>query len=231
MGEHVAVPIQELIEMLGLPADATREQIAAAMDEITAEGEALELERQFEAEDVRIVAAAMYDAKIPVARGEVWLNALKLDRVTNRALIASLAAGIPTEASSRAARALLTTRSSRASASPASADADLRPARIVTGKDPEKWTAQDYDEAALFKMGVRGAQLPGSASWYSPSPNQPTLVENGDGTGYWTDPGQEQREASMRQQSLRDQALREQQKERDVQNRAAMIEDKRRAEL
>jgi hypothetical protein len=230
VGEQVAVPIQELIEMLGLPADATYEQIIAAMDEVSAQGEALKAERGLEAEDVRIVAAAIRDAKIPIDRHEFWLNALKRDRASNRALIASLGAGIPTEATSRAARALLATRSSRASASPAPADADQRPVRIVTGKDPQTWTAQDHDDAILAKLKTPGVKPPGTVSWYTPSPNQPTLVENGDGTGYWTNPGQQEREASMRAQSLRDQALRDQQKERDKQARAALLENKRKWE-
>jgi hypothetical protein len=231
MGDKIAVPRQELTEMLGLPADATDEQISAAMDEVAAAGEALQAERQLEAEDVRIVAAAIRDARITAERHETWLNALRLDRASNRALLNSLGAGIPTEATSRAARAFLTARSPRASANPASAVADLHP--VVTTADAMNAGIEADPEfhRALWNMGVRsGLSKPPEQITYWSDPNAPQLVTNGDGTGQWVDPGCEQRDASMRQQLLREKALREQQEERDKQSRAALIEDRRKWE-
>jgi hypothetical protein len=88
--------------MVGLPADSDDETLRRAMADLLAAHESREAEaiaasaeQRLQAEDKRIVAAAINDGRLPTDRATFWLDACKRDRAKNRAVISMLAKGLP----------------------------------------------------------------------------------------------------------------------------------------
>jgi hypothetical protein len=98
----IEVPRAEVAKLVGLPADATDEELQKAMAEVAASQKAREAESvaaaaeaREAAQDRRIVAAAVADGRLPASRAEFWCAALKNgNREANRAVVASLAPGL-----------------------------------------------------------------------------------------------------------------------------------------
>ncbi len=175
-------------------------------------------EERLVAEDKRIVAAAINDGRLSLTSRERWLNALKSDRATNRTMLASLAPGLrPTErvvadeeleqmhgqvmarlgiTDSRPSRTVAAA-SPQAPRTPRGASVNMlgmplpgvpAPIRIVRGKPPEQWTAEERSNWFLHRLRGRfrqGVELPpGSEGVYQPSPNDTyEWVETGNGQG------------------------------------------------
>jgi hypothetical protein len=98
----IAVPRAEVAELLGLPADTDDETLRKAMADLVAAHQAREAEaiaaaaeQRLVAEDRRLVIAACNAGKLPANRIDFWCGALQRDRVGNRAILASLAVGLP----------------------------------------------------------------------------------------------------------------------------------------
>jgi hypothetical protein len=98
---EIAVPRAEVAKLVGLPADATDEELQKAMADLLAvqaaqeaESVAAAAEAREVAEDKRIVAAAVADGRLPANRAEFWCAALKNgNREANRAVVGMLTPG------------------------------------------------------------------------------------------------------------------------------------------
>ena len=174
-------------------------------------------EERLVAEDKRIVAAAIDDGRLSLTSRERWLNALESDRATNRTMLASLAPGLrPTEqvvadveleqmhgqamarlgiTDSRPSRTVAAA-SPQAPRTPSGASVHMlgmplpggpAPIRIVRGKPPAQWTAEDDQSGPGSGWGAvsgRAELPPGSEGVYQPSPNDTyEWVETGNGQG------------------------------------------------
>jgi len=98
----VSVPRAEVCELLGVSPDTDDATLQRLLAESSARHQGREeaavaasAEARLQAEDRQIVAAAINDGRIPVARREFWLDALQRDRGGNRVVLASLASGLP----------------------------------------------------------------------------------------------------------------------------------------
>lgn len=90
---------KEIAELVGLSPDASDETIRVAIAEKLASQRSHEdksrRERALAIEDQRLVAAAIADGRVVASRAEHWRHVLATDRDANRALLASLAPGLP----------------------------------------------------------------------------------------------------------------------------------------
>lgn len=101
----VNVPRAELARLVGVSPDVDDATLHAAIEKTIAAQKAREtaaarsgMEQRLEAEDRRIVAAAINDGRLSPGSRERWLKALKTNRGANRSVLASLAPGLrPTE--------------------------------------------------------------------------------------------------------------------------------------
>lgn len=102
----VNVPRAELAALVGLSHDVDDETLNAAIANMVGQRQAREAavarataearaEARLQAEDRQIVAAAINSGKINSSRAQFWVDALKRERPGNRAIIASLASGLP----------------------------------------------------------------------------------------------------------------------------------------
>lgn len=98
----VDVPRAEVLRLLGLPSDASDDQMHAELnrqlDQIERDLDRQRVsaaERLARAEDRRIVHAAFNEGKIGGNKVEFWCDALQRDREGNRAVLAALAPGLP----------------------------------------------------------------------------------------------------------------------------------------
>jgi hypothetical protein len=93
----IQVPRAKLCELAGVPESCSDAQLDAAMDAALSRQQAAvtasAAERHLTNEDKRLVAAAINDGRLPVARQQFWVSALAADRAQNRSLLASLAPG------------------------------------------------------------------------------------------------------------------------------------------
>jgi hypothetical protein len=93
----IRVPRTEVCDLLGLPVDVDEETLQHAIAEAVERQKSREAlsaaEQEARAEDRRLVAAAFNDGRI--VNCDKWINALAADRTANRALMASLAPGLP----------------------------------------------------------------------------------------------------------------------------------------
>jgi hypothetical protein len=93
------VPRAEVVELLGLPADVSDEDLGRALTQaLESAGQAALVsaaEAKARAEDRSIVTAAVNEGRLPATRIAFWLDALSRDRAGCRQVIASLAPGIP----------------------------------------------------------------------------------------------------------------------------------------
>jgi hypothetical protein len=94
----VEVPRAEVVELLGLPADVSDEDLGRALTQaLESAGEAALVsaaEARARAEDRSIVAAAVNDGRLHPTRLAFWLDALQRDRAGCRQVIASLMPGL-----------------------------------------------------------------------------------------------------------------------------------------
>jgi len=97
MADEKAVPRAELAKLLGLPPDSSDAELQKAMADLVAHQKAAEAEsvaapaeQGLQAEDKRIVAAAINAGKLPANRASFWIDACKRDRARNRAVIAMI---------------------------------------------------------------------------------------------------------------------------------------------
>jgi hypothetical protein len=99
--EMIAKPRAEVAKLVGLPADATDEELQEAMSSLLAalaaqeaQAVAAAAEAREVAEDRRIIAAAVADGRLPANRAEFWCTALKNgNRAANRAVVGMLTPG------------------------------------------------------------------------------------------------------------------------------------------
>jgi hypothetical protein len=203
----INVPRAELAALVGLPASATDAELnkaLAALRDAAAAREAQAIaaaaEQQLVAEDRQIVNAAIAAGKIPNTedRRQFWIEACARDRANNRAMIASLAAVLPTvaDAEAEAAHAQVMAslglapkpRSVAASsgfgqqpgeALPAAYGSPEVPVPVLLhkGKDPRDYTREEQYQDFVHKLGI-GRRLgvprpPAADSYYVPSPNDP----------------------------------------------------------
>jgi hypothetical protein len=93
----VEVPRAKVVELLGLPADVSDEDLGRALTQaLESAGEAALVsaaEAGARAEDRSIVTAAVNEGRLPATRIAFWLDALSRDRAGCRSVIASLAPG------------------------------------------------------------------------------------------------------------------------------------------
>jgi hypothetical protein len=102
MADEKAVPRAELAALLGLPPDTDEATLRRAMADLVATHEAREAdaiaaaaEQRLQAEDKRIVAAAINEGKLPKDRFEFWCSALQQDRPKNRSIISVISPARP----------------------------------------------------------------------------------------------------------------------------------------
>lgn len=95
----IQVRRSEVTELLGLPADVDDKTLHAAMEAAVSSQKAREAagaeEQRLRAEDRRLVNAAYNAGKI--VHRDNWIAALAVNRQENRALLASMAPGLPPE--------------------------------------------------------------------------------------------------------------------------------------
>lgn len=212
----VSVPRAELARLVGLPAGVDDETLNEAINAALARTQTVSAaEQRARAEDRAVVLAAVRAGKIHQSRIEFWCAAMKKDRAGNRAVIASLAPGLPHDGRAVVDEELeqihgqvlgrlgITAEPRTVAASTpvsqSSGAVDMlgipipgipAPVRIVRGKDPQTWTEQERSNYFLHQLGGHFRQgvppPPGSEGVYFPSPNDTAeYVENGDGTGQW----------------------------------------------
>jgi hypothetical protein len=208
--EHVAVTREEAIELLealGLPTGGTNEELVREIHKAAARiGAAKEAEKvaaaeaRERAEDKRIVAAAVADARIPESRKQFWIDALGRNRDANRDVVASLTpipafmrpittqrqAGVPTPPQSVAAsgdpfadgreRAVLDSLGLPVADMPA-------PVLMRKGVNVEDYTQEQHFDRFMNMLGGKfkasARPLPQGDSWYLPSPNDTVEFKNG----------------------------------------------------
>lgn len=182
----INVPRVKIVELLGLSPDVDDATLVAALNKAIAQQQAKNAEKQLEAEDRRIVMAAINDGKIGPNRREFWMGALKSNRADNRSILASLTA-VPA--------ALRRTAASANMQNPATVD----PGSDGTWVTDEQLNAYiESDEAmhpAIWAMGKGrggsyGLKEPSpryfvSAAYENPWDPKPKLVDNPDGTATW----------------------------------------------
>jgi hypothetical protein len=92
------VPRAEVVELLGLPADVSDEDLGRALTQALERQGTANLvsaaEAQARAQDRSIVTAAVNDGRLHPTRIAFWLDALQRDRAGCRQVLASLAAGL-----------------------------------------------------------------------------------------------------------------------------------------
>lgn len=215
----ITVPRAELAELVGLPADSDDETLRRAMADLLAAHESREAEaiaasaeQRLQAEDKRIVAAAINDGRLPTDRATFWLDACKRDRVKNRAVISMLAKGLP-PAEKVAADADLQRVHGRVMAGLGVATNPLRsveaasgfgqqpgetlpapyrnrafpaPVVIEKGVSPADWTPKQAQDAMLRRLGPRffpGTEAPPKGDIvYYPSPGDVSRFDEASGT-------------------------------------------------
>lgn len=219
---------EEVAKLLGLDPSVDDATLSRAIDAAVARqaaARAAERERKFEADDKRLVNAAVADGRIAAASKGKWLGYLRADREGTKRVIASLAPGLPPEQSSAAGAAdgvdadaqraydgvmaSLAGLGFKPESKPVQAarpvgqnvgslrDAPTRPDGMVCvrGRPPEQWTAQEQEDAMLWRLGGRfraGLRPPPEAIYYTPNPGGKSTdyVDHGDGTGHWELPDQ-----------------------------------------
>jgi hypothetical protein len=217
----INVPRAEVAALVGLPADSSDELLHKAMADLRAAHEAREAEaiaaaaeQQLVAEDRRIVAAAINAGKFSADRGKFWLDALARDRTGNRAIIASLASGLPTVKKVAADAELQQVHNAVLSrlgipktpqrvkaasgfgAQPGEslpapyAQPDVpAPVVIQRGVDPADWTPRQAQDAMLRRLGRRfwpGTEPPPPGDVvYIPSPKDVSRFD--ESTGQWVE--------------------------------------------
>lgn len=219
MADEIAVPTAKIAELLGLPPDTPESELRQAMADLLAAHEAREAdaiaaaaEQRLQAEDKRIVAAAINDGRLPADRATFWLDACKRDRTTNRAVISMLAKGLPPAAKVAADADLqrvhgkvmaglgLPTnplRSVEAAGgfgqqpgetlpAPYRNPACPAPVVIQKGTSPADWTPKQTQDAMLRRLGPRffpGTEPPPKGDVvYVPSPNDVSAWDEASGT-------------------------------------------------
>jgi hypothetical protein len=214
---------------LGLPATADDETLLRAIDKMIAAREAGKraetvsaAEQSARAEDRRIVVAAHKAGKIPASRIEFWCDAMAKDRAGNRYVLASLAPGLPQlgnqqmqtadDADMANAYAKITgiplARATHASSLPRTAPT----VQTQPAPDDALYTEAAWQMGPLLRAGL---EPPAGNITYFEDPNAPRVVMNADGTGYWVDPMQQQRDSEMAALELQQQARMREQNERE----------------
>jgi len=202
VGEKIDVPRSKVLEVLGLPPnvdDATLKSAleqAIATQELRRSGAArASQEHALEAEDRRIVQAAVDAGKIGPQRAQFWMGALKSDRAANRALLASLAPDLPPQPVHAAAPTTAAPKTPDARTQAAfnqlatEAAAATKPTNfeiLEFGRPPSQWTDTERLDDALHRLtrGHAGHPGPESASGLS-DPNAPRLINDGPDAAHW----------------------------------------------
>lgn len=203
--DSVSVPVAEVRRLLGMPADSTEAAVRAELDKVLA----APAMRQNTQADGAAVAAAIADGRITEGRAAFWMNALLEDPKGARAVLASLAPGVPAAAlprpesdGERVEREVLARLGLKPSPKPVKA-AGPQPVRMPPGApsgsirgggNPADSTRQETDDAHMWALGQRfrgGLEPPKSQGFTYVddfSPNTPTYVRHSDGGGHWEPP-------------------------------------------
>ncbi|WP_156749202.1 hypothetical protein [Mycobacterium sp. 1482292.6] len=214
-----AAELAELARIVGVDPGSDWETIRAAADKLLAEDAARrkaenrsQVEKVLEAEDRRLVAAAVNDGRLTAQSAQSWRDALKRDRPGNRLVLASLAPGIRPDGRIGAAdpdsdledvyNRLMApwlggqTKSVAASQSQLHRPRRAAPSRPANSAEMPARTKADIDADPTYRhvawnLGARfrdGLKPPESTYHGMPAINDdytPELIENGDGTAYW----------------------------------------------
>jgi hypothetical protein len=101
VAEKFTVPRAQVARILGLPSDADDGTLLEKLDalaESTRRSEVVSAaEREARAQDRRLVIAAVNDGRLTAKSIDLWCGAMQKDRAANRAVLASLAPGLPPE--------------------------------------------------------------------------------------------------------------------------------------
>jgi hypothetical protein len=102
MSDEVSFSLDSLAALVGMDPSDGLDAIVGKMNEIIAGHKSVKQreqdakhERRLQDEDKRIVAAAINDGRVAREGKQAWVQALATDRAANRAMLASLASGIP----------------------------------------------------------------------------------------------------------------------------------------
>ncbi|WP_142256613.1 hypothetical protein [Mycobacterium colombiense] len=213
-----AAELAELARIVGVDPASDWETIKAAADKLLAEDAAKrsaqnrsQAEKVLEAEDRRLVAAAVNDGRLTAQSAQSWRAALKRDRPGNRLVLASLAPGIrpdgrigpdPDSDLEDVYNRLMApwlggqTKSVAASRSQSQLPRHTAPWRPsnsaeMTGRSEADIDADPTYRHVAWNLGARfrdGLKPPESTYYGIPAINDdytPELIENGDGTAYW----------------------------------------------
>jgi hypothetical protein len=215
MMSKVSVPRAELAALVGLTADADDETLQKAIDEKLIETNTQRVAAsaaQLEADDRRLVEAAIQQGKFGPSRREHWLHALKQDRDGAKSVIAVLAA-VPQAFTGQPAfdpeiervSAITTGRPYEPAPAPQAAvqAAAAQRAPSQRGTDPVT-SMQELNAAieadpqmhrAVWAIGGPGFGLKKPAEPMTAYPDveepwnpKPRLVVHDDGTGHWETP-------------------------------------------
>lgn len=220
MEEVVFVSAEELAEMarlVGVDPSSDWETIKAAADKLLAEDAAKrdaesrsQAEKVLEAEDRRLVAAAVNDGRLTANSAQRWREALKRDRPANRLVLASLAPGLRADGRLGAApdsdledvyKRLMapwlghqtTVVAASQSQPPPTRHTPSRPSNSaeMPGRTEAEIDADPTYRHVAWNLGARfrdGLKPPEQTYYGMPPINDdytPELIENGDGTAYW----------------------------------------------
>jgi hypothetical protein len=238
--DMVTVPQSEIDSMaakVGLPAGTSWDEVARRADELMADENARQASASAavataEAEDRRIIAAAIKDGRIPGQRQQFWAEALKRDRKGSRALIASLVPGLLRSGNAAirpadtAADAEMANAFAKVTGQPLGRTRAPQAAPVANTLQPVQHTTDDalYNEVAWKMSPSRARQAgiapPTSQFTYWEDPDAPKVVMNPDGTGQWVDPGAAERDRTAAAQQRKERELLQAQTERDNEIRA-----------
>lgn len=186
MAKMVNVPRAEILRLLGLSSDVDDETLNTAIEAALSRQktrEAAGAEERLRAEDRRLVNAAYNEGKI--VNRDNWVAALAANRQENRAVLASLAPGLPPEQRVAVGEELQTVMGRLGITSPAGAPPPRRvaassyqapvpssrpavdmvglpippllppPVLISKGTPPAQWTERQRQDAMLRRLGPR----------------------------------------------------------------------------
>jgi hypothetical protein len=180
-----------------------------------------------------VVAQAIAAGKIDASHTLQWLDAYRDNPAATRAALAAVMPS-PSAGPSRTVDDDLAYTYARITGSPVPAPARTPAAQAkghtATYRRPISAAAAtaagiDVADEALYNEVAWGMR--GRSSGVKPpqrqdesfyDPNRLYVAMNADGTGHWVDPGQHERERSMRAQTLQEQARAAEQKERDAES-------------
>jgi hypothetical protein len=189
VGEKISLPRAEVTLVLGIPADSDDATLLRALDVFESKNcKVSAAEQQARAEDRRLVIAAVNDGRLTEKSIDLWCGAMEKDRAANRAVLASLAPGLPPEkrlvvdpelehaynrvmspfggrppvvaASSPAPGVVRSVPDRQAWARPNAVSAPIPEGAVITGgRPPWEWTEAEVQNAALWHQGLRGVGI------------------------------------------------------------------------